>query len=89
MSDTLTWSEVRKNYPSRWVLVEALSSHSANNQRILDTLIVIDAFADSEPAFRQYLKLHREDHGRELYVLHTDKDELDITELKWAGIRAA
>jgi hypothetical protein len=83
-----TWDQVRNVYPNSWVLVQAMSSHSEGNQRVLDAMNVLDVFSDSEVALRHYLKLHREDRNKEMYVLHTDREILDINELKWAGIRA-
>lgn len=80
---------MQSTHPSKWVLVEVFSSHTVGDQRILDALEVVDVFDDSEPALREYLRLHKQDHRREMYVLHTDRDDLHITELKWAGIRAA
>ena len=34
-----------------------------------------------------YIQLHREAPERELYVFHTDRETLDITERRWLGIR--
>ena len=48
-----------------------------------------DQSPDGESAMRTYLKLHRHDPDRELYVLHTDRETLEITEQNWLGIRAA
>ena len=36
-----------------------------------------------------YLQLHHQSPERELYVLHTDREVLDITERRWLGIRGA
>ena len=34
-----------------------------------------------------YMSLHHEEPHRELYVFHTDRQELDILERRWLGIR--
>ena len=81
------WQTVRKQFPNKWVLLEAITAHSKENKRIIDNLSVIDAFGDGEQAIRTYLSLHKKDHERELYVVHTDKESLDITEKRWVGIR--
>lgn len=83
------WREVRLAHPHQWVVFEALTSRSVQDKRVVDAISVIETSADSEVAMRQYLKLHRQDHNRELYVVHTDREELDITERKWLGIRMA
>jgi hypothetical protein len=89
ISENYTWDQVRDLYPNAWVLVQAMSSHSDGTQRVLDAMNVLDVFDDSEPALRHYLKLHKEDQRKEMYVVHTKKENLEIRELKWAGIRAA
>jgi hypothetical protein len=34
-----------------------------------------------------YMDLHEQSPHRELYVLHTDRQDLEIEELRWLGIR--
>jgi len=53
----------------------------------LDKLAVVDVFTDSQKAMQSYAQLHHQEPNRELYVLHTDRENLDITERKWIGIR--
>ena len=83
----MTWQEVRRSYPHQWLLIEAIRARSEGNKRILDQISVINFFPDSVNAMKSYSKLHREDRERELYVFHTDREELDITERSWLGIR--
>ncbi|MCC6220215.1 MAG: hypothetical protein IT291_03130 [Deltaproteobacteria bacterium] len=84
-----TWEQVRAAYPHKFVVFQAIKSHSTNNKRVVDAINVINSFDDGEKAMREYLRLHREDRKKELYVVHTDKQQLDITEKKWLGIRMA
>jgi hypothetical protein len=84
-----SWDQVRTAYPHQWLVIEAVNSHSILNKRILEAVSVVNTFNDSEDALREYLRLHRQDHTKELYVVHTDKEVLDITEQKWLGIRPA
>ena len=70
------------------MVVEALEARSEQGRRELDDLAVVDAPGDGEAAFRAYLKLHRSAPERELYVLHTDREEPDITERTWLGLSA-
>jgi hypothetical protein len=83
----MKWSDIRQRYPGQWLLIEALSAHSAGDQRVLEELAVIDTFADSPAAWERYRQLHREAGNREFYILHTDREQLDITERVWLGVR--
>lgn len=83
----MKWEEIRIHYPNQWLLIEALEAHSESGKRILDKLAVVDVFDDSRKAMQSYARLHHQEPNRELYVLHTDRKELDITERKWIGIR--
>jgi hypothetical protein len=83
----MKWQEIRNHYPRQWLLVEAIKAHSEADKRILEQLAVVGAFADSVTAMRNYAQLHHEDPERELYVFHTSREILDITERRWLGIR--
>jgi hypothetical protein len=85
----MTWTDIRRHYPHQWLLIEALLAHSKAGKRLLDELAVIDAFTDGETALRAYLKLHRDAPMRELYVVHSDREELEITERSLLGLRTA
>lgn len=37
---------------------------------------------------KRYMRFHRDQPARELYVLHTDREKLDVTERQWLGIRS-
>lgn len=81
----MEWSEIRRAHPHRWLLVEALEAHSQSGKRILDDLAVADSFPDGAAAMKCYKELHHCAPERELYVLHTDREDLDIGELIWLG----
>ena len=83
----MKWGDVRQSYPSQWLLVEAITAHSEESQRVLEELAVIDTFADSAMAWQRYRQLHHEAADREFYILHTNRDRLDIAERVWLGIR--
>jgi hypothetical protein len=83
----MKWQEIRNHYPRQWLLVEAIKAHSEADKRILEQRAVVGTFADSVTAMRNYAQLHREDPERELYVFHTSREILDITERRWLGIR--
>jgi hypothetical protein len=83
------WQEIRTHYPHQWLLVEAITAHTEASRRVLDKLAVVNTFHDSAAAMKEYSQLHHDAPERELYVLHTSRDQLNITERKWLGIRAA
>ncbi len=84
----MQWRDIRNHYPDRWLLVEAIKAHSENDKRILEDLAVVDTFDDSDQAMKGYAVLHREAPQRELYVFDTDREELDVSERRWLGIRS-
>jgi hypothetical protein len=85
----MQWTDIRRHYPHQWVLIEALLAHSDAGKRQLDELAGVDAFPDGETALRAYLRVHRDAPVRELYVVHSDREELEITERSWLGLRTA
>ncbi len=85
----MTWTDIRRHHPHQWLLVEALLAHSKAGKRLVDELAIVDAFSDGETALRAYLRLHRDAPQRELYVVHSDHEELEIVERSLLGLRAA
>ena len=75
----MNWQEIRQKYPHRWVVVEAFGAYTENGQRVIPHLELIADFADDwKPAWERYEALHDADKWREYYVLHTDREELNI-----------
>jgi hypothetical protein len=85
----MTWLEVRRYHPNSWLLLEAIEAHSQDGFRILDKLAVISVFEDSTAALKAYQELHKKDRARELYVLHSSREETGIQERFWLGVRGA
>ncbi|MCP4417995.1 MAG: hypothetical protein GY805_15340 [Chloroflexi bacterium] len=85
----MKWKDIRKQYPSSWLLIEAIEAHTTSEKRrIVDSLAVIDQFGDFYVAMDSYKHLHREKPEKEMYVIHTDSEEINIKEQNWAGIRS-
>jgi hypothetical protein len=85
----MKWTAVRSYFPHQWLVVEALEARSESGKRLLEELAVVDQHPDGESAMRAYLDLHRQHPGREMYVVHTDRENLEIAEENRLGIRAA
>ena len=85
----MQWQNVRQHYPNQWLLIEASNATSQGNKRIVNQLAVLGTFTDSTQALKKYLDLHRQVPTKELYVVHTSRESLDITERRGMGIRPA
>lgn len=84
----MQWVDVKKAFPSQWVLIEAIEAKTVDSNRIVKNIAIIDTFADdSLKALKKYKELHNQNREKEYYVVHTDRPELDITVLKWTGVR--
>lgn len=83
----MQWQEIRRHYPHQWLLVEAIKARSEAGKRIVEELTIVNTFPDARAAMKNYTQLHEQSPERELYVLHTDREKLDITERRWLGIR--
>ena len=84
----MLWPEVRKAYPNQWLIIEALEARTMpDNRRWLGRLAVIESCPDGKAALQRYRHLHHEYPTREFYFVHTSREELDILERQWLGIR--
>ena len=79
----MKWQEIRKHYPHQWLLVEAIQARSEANKRIVEDMTIVNIYADAREAMHGYVKLHEQAPERELYVLHTERETLEITERRW------
>lgn len=86
----MIWADIRKTYPGQWLIVEALEAHTTpENRRVLDRLAVIDTCTDGNAAMQRYRDLHRQYQLREFYFVHTERENLEIYERYWSGVRLA
>jgi hypothetical protein len=84
---TLKWTEIRKRYPDKFVLVEAVFAYSKENKRIIEEMSVLEEHTSSGAAWNGYKKLHREFPERELYIFHTSKEQIEVEEQHFIGVR--
>lgn len=85
----MQWGEIREQHPSQWLLIDAVEAHSEDGWRILDDLQVVESFLDVKVAWERYKELHRAAPSRELYLLHTDREQIEISEVRTLGLRIA
>lgn len=81
-----TWDEVRQNYVNQWVLVEAIEATNIEQMREIHAMLVINSFNDFQDAWLDYVKYHRAQPKRELYVLHTRRERLEIEVARSIGV---
>ncbi len=75
----MTWQEIREKFARNWLLVEAIEAHDEGNQRIVNDLSVVGIYGeDFWSGWHRYLALHALDRHREYYVVHTDREALNI-----------
>lgn len=75
----MNWQEIRAQYPHRWLVCEAIGAYTEGAERVIPRLEVVGAFDDDwHPAWAHFKQLHAEDKWREYYVLHTDREALNI-----------
>lgn len=84
----MKWEEVCQAFPGQWVLIEAVQAYTnEKSERILEEVAPLKKFSNSPDAMKAYQDLHRGNPTRELYVLHTNREDLHIIEKKWVGVR--
>lgn len=83
----MRWSEVRQHFPNRAVLVEALQSKTVDNEVIIEEMSVIDELENGNAAWKVYKKLHGENQNRELYIFHTNNEEIKVIEQPYIEVR--
>lgn len=84
----MLWSDVRKDYPEHWVVVEALKSHQQDDEKTISEVTVINAYPDSTQAYRNYQTIHKQQPHRSYYVASTANKSLKVKVQYWAGVRA-
>ena len=84
----MIWPEIRKTYPHQWLIVEALEAHTTpESRRELDRMAVIEQCTDGNEVMQRYRELHTQYPFREFYFVHTDRENLEIYERRWLGVR--
>jgi hypothetical protein len=83
----MRWTQVRETYPEQWLVIEALEAHTADSQRWLDQIAVVESCPNGAVAMQNYRRLHQQYPWREFYFVHTGREALDIRERQWVGIR--
>lgn len=83
----MRWLDIRDKYLGQWLIIEALEAHTEAQQRTIDNIAVVETCPDGQTAMQRYRQLHQQYPEREFYFVHTDREDLDIRERHWLGIR--
>ncbi len=83
----MKWGEITELYPSRFVLVEAIKASSSNRIRQLEEMAVIQDYDNPQEAWSGYKKLLKLHPTRELYVFHTSRNDVEVVEEFFSGVR--
>ena len=77
----MKWQEIRQQFPQKWLLIESTNAYTmANKHRVIEQITVISHFDDFYTGMKVYKKLHQANPYREMYVVHTDRQSLDVEE---------
>ncbi len=84
----MQWIEIRQTYPNQWLIIEAIEAETtADNQRQLKKIAVVERCLDGSAAMHSYRRLHQQFPIREFYYVHTSREALDIREQAWVGVQ--
>jgi hypothetical protein len=83
----MTWQQIRERYPDQWVLMESLQSHDEGDQRIYDSLAVLDSCEDNGELFPRYRRLKARHPEKEIIFYHAANEQMDIRILPTPGMR--
>ncbi len=83
----MKWGEITELHPGRFVLVEAIKVSSHNRIRQLEDMAVIQDYDNPQEAWSGYKELHKLNPARELYVFHTSRNNVEVVEEFFSGVR--
>lgn len=82
----MRWEEVKERFPNEWVVLEATKAYSADGNRYIEEVVVVDRFDNSTSAMRRYSELHKLEPHREYCFFHTSRPALMARE-RYVGVR--
>lgn len=84
----MEWANIREKYPDSWVLIEALKADSVSDERIIRKIALLNYYSTCAEAMLDYRSEHEKYPNKEMYVYHTQNENLQIKERFWMGIRS-
>ena len=83
----MLWSEVRKDYPNMWVVIETLSSKVEDDIETIEEVTVVNSYDNSTAAYLNYRTMHKQAPNREYLFASTANEELKVKIQHWTGVR--
>lgn len=83
----MKWKDITELHRDRFVLVEAIKASSNNHVRQLEDMAVIQDYDTPQEAWSGYKELHKIHPTRELYVFHTSRNDVEVVEEFFSGVR--
>lgn len=83
----MRWENIRKQYPDRFVLIEALKATSNNRIRKIEEMAIVEDYSDSKTAWNGYKVHHKQNPDREFYIFHTSQENIEVVEEYFTGVR--
>jgi len=83
----MKWEEIRINYPNKFIVMEGIKYHSADNIMYFDDIAVLYTCDDGEAAWKKMQNFHRQYPSRKFYLQHTKHSKIEIVVRKWLGVR--
>lgn len=80
----MTWDEVKKEYPNKFVKIRVIKDHIKDNIRFVEEMEVIKSFSDNLEATRELVRTKDD-----TLVYHTGKDKIEIEIKQLFGFRGA
>lgn len=80
----MTWDELRKSFPNKFVKIQILKSHLENNVRFIDDMAVIKPFDDDREATRELVR-----SKDDILVYHTGRKRIEVEIKDIFGYRGA
>ena len=83
----MQWADLRAAYPDRWLIIEVFAAHTVGGRRWFDQIGVVEECADGRAAMKRCAVVQRAQPGRDFVFAHTSREELEVYERRWVGVR--
>ncbi len=74
----MKWDDIKKDFPSKWVVLEELDAYDKDNCHVVVDSSVINVFEQFIDAYRQYRELYRANPNREFLFANTEMAALSF-----------
>lgn len=72
----MQWSEIRKLHPNKWIIGEAITTHTKDGIKFVDDMLLVESDENFLPVFKKYRKLAKDNTGQPYFFTNTKHIEL-------------